>query len=320
MNLKTKLLKVLILLMSILILQCGGDKGPKKLEIGVSVSNFDDVFLAYMRQAIKSKADEMGNITLSFEDSKDDIGRQFEHIENFINRGVDGMIVFPVDTKAAEKISKQAFENKVPLVYVNRNPGAHINQYKNLVSFVGSDEEYAGTVQMEGLAKAMGGKGNVVVMLGTFGHEGTRGRTKGVKKVAEQYPDINVIEEQSAKWQRKEALDLMNNWLSSGKEINAVAANNDEMAIGAINAIENAGKVPNKDIFVGGVDATQPALKMMEEGKLTLTVFQDAKGQAHTGVETLVKMVNKEEVDSQVWIPFLPVNNDNYKEFLNKNN
>ena len=98
----------------------------------------------------------------------------------------------------------------------------------------------------------------------------------------------------------------MNDWLSKGETINAVAANNDEMAIGAILAIEKAGKVPNKDIFVGGVDATPAALEMMDQGKMTVTVFQDAKGQGSGGIETLVKMVIKKKFLQSYGFLFYP--------------
>ena len=313
------IIKIFILCLSTMFLSCGGDKkdSKKQLEFGVSMPNFDDVFLSILRKAMESKAEELG-IELSIEDSKGDIAKQLEHVENFVSKGVDGIIIMPIDSEASEKMTNKTVEAGIPLVYMNRKPSDHFKEYKGEVAFVGSDEDFAGEVQMKGLAEAMNSQGNVVIMLGELGHEGTRGRTRGVKKIVEQNPDIKIIEEQTAEWQRKDAIDLMNDWLSKGETINAVAANNDEMAIGAILAIEKAGKVPNQDIFVGGVDATPAALDMMDQGKMTVTVFQDAKGQGSGGIETLVKMINKEEVPSIVWVPFLPVTQENYKEFMNK--
>ena len=164
----------------------------------------------------------------------------------------------------------------------------------------------------------MGGKGNVVIMLGELAHSGTRGRTAGVKEVLAQYPDINVLDEQTALFQRDKALDLMSNWLLAGLEINAVAANNDEMALGAILAMQNAGLTPNEDIFVGGVDATPDALDSMVKGELTVTVFQNARGQGKGAIEAAYKMARGEAVDANVWIPFEPVTEDNYPDYRKK--
>ena len=114
-----------------------------------------------------------------------------------------------------------------------------------------------------------------------------------------------------------EAIDLMNNWLVAGTQIDAVVANNDEMAIGAILALQQAGKDPKK-VVVAGIDATPDALAEMEKGNLDLTVFQDAKGQGSGSVETAVKLIKGENVESFVWIPFELVTQENYKEYLKK--
>ena len=109
----------------------------------------------------------------------------------------------------------------------------------------------------------------------------------------------------------------MNNWLVAGTQIDAVVANNDEMAIGAILALQQAGKDPKK-VVVAGIDATADALAEMEKGNLDVTVFQDAKGQGTGSVETAVKLIKGEKVESFVWIPFELVTAENYKEYLNK--
>jgi len=109
----------------------------------------------------------------------------------------------------------------------------------------------------------------------------------------------------------------MNNLLVAGTKIAAVAANNEEMAIGAILALQQAGKGP-KNLVIGGIDATQDALREMERGNLAVTVFQDPKAQGRGAVETAVKLTKGEQVDSFVWIPFQLVTRDNYKELLTK--
>jgi ABC-type sugar transport system substrate-binding protein len=143
-------------------------------------------------------------------------------------------------------------------------------------------------------------------------------RTEGAEKVFAQHPGIKVVGKQSANWQRNEAIDLMNNWLVAGTPIDAVCANNDEMAIGAIIALQQAGKDPKK-IFIGGVDATRDALAEMEKGNLAVTVFQDAKGQGKAVVESVQKLLKKEKFETPyVYVPFEPVTKENYKEYLQK--
>jgi inositol transport system substrate-binding protein len=113
------------------------------------------------------------------------------------------------------------------------------------------------------------------------------------------------------------AIDLMNNWLVSGTKIDAVAANNDEMAIGAIIALQQAGKDPKK-LVIGGIDATRDALAEMEKGNLDVTVFQDGRGQGKGSVEAAVKLAKGEKVASFVWIPFELVTKDNQKDYLKR--
>ena len=175
----------------------------------------------------------------------------------------------------------------------------------------------AGKLQGEAIAKLLNNKGNVVIMMGELATQAAVLRTEGVEKALAQHPEMKIVGKQTANWRRNEAIDLMNNWLVAGTQIDAVVANNDEMAIGAILALQQAGKDPKK-VVVAGIDATADALAEMEKGNLDVTVFQDAKGQGYGAVETAVKLIKGEKVDSFVWIPFEPVTLENYKEYLKK--
>ncbi|KZL26222.1 sugar ABC transporter substrate-binding protein [Pseudovibrio sp. WM33] len=283
--------------------------------IGVSMAYFDDNFLTILRNAMGDEAASAGGVEIQFEDARGDIGKQIDQVQNFVAQGVDAIIVNPADTSATPRITKLANSAGIPLVYVNRKP--EDKELPEKVVFVGSDEVVAGRLQMEELAKQMGGKGNVAIMLGELASNGTRGRTQGVKEVLGSYPDITVVEEQTADFQRSEAIDLMNNWIVSGTKIDAVAANNDEMALGALIAMKQAG-IAASDIAVAGVDATPDALASMKRGQLFATVFQDAKGQGAGSVKAALKLARGEKVDTIVWIPFKLVNKANLGEFLNK--
>jgi inositol transport system substrate-binding protein len=285
-------------------------------KVGVSMAYFDDLFLTNLREAMTAQAKETG-VNLQFEDAQGDIGKQLSQIQNFIAQKVDAIVVNPVDSSATAQMTKLIQGAKIPLVYVNRQPLEPLKPGDPVV-YVGSDENVSGKLEGEAIAKLLNNKGNVAIMMGELATQAAALRTEGVEKVFAQHPEIKVVQKQSANWRRSEAIDLMNNWLVAGTKVDAVAANNDEMAIGAIIALQQAGKDPKK-IVIGGVDATRDALAEMEKGNLAVTVFQDAKGQGKAVVDSAVKLVKKEKFESPyVYIPFVLVTQENYKEFLSK--
>lgn len=278
--------------------------------IGVSMAHFDDNFLTIVRNAM-SKEGEAQKVRLQFEDARGDVGRQISQVQNFIAQRVSAIIVNPTDTSATRSITSAARKAGIPIVYVNRKP---IEKMGQGAVFVGSDSLVAGRLQMEELAKRMGGKGNVAIMVGELSSDAAQDRTKGVKEVAAKYPGIKIVEEQVADFQRKPGIDLMSRWLSTGVKIDAVAANNDEMALGALIAMKQAKKSP-KTILVAGVDATPDALASMKSGELAITVFQNANGQGSGAVDTAIKLSKKQKVDDMVMIPYELVTPENMSKY-----
>ncbi|MCF5142950.1 sugar ABC transporter substrate-binding protein [Pseudomonas sp. WS 5532] len=285
------------------------------IRIGVSIAQVDDVFLAQMRDYMAAHAKELPGVTLQFEDAQGDVVRQLNQVQNFTAQGMDAIIVNAVDTAATQKMTVNAQQAKIPLVYVNRRP--EFQDVPPGVGYVGSDEIKAGEIQMRYLAEKMGGKGNLAIMLGLLSNNATHNRTLGVKTVLKDYPDIKIVEEQSAEWQRGKAIDLMSNWIVSGRKIDAVAANADEMAIGAAMAISQAGMQPGKDILVAGSDGGAAGLDAVKKGQLLVTVYQDNKGQAVGSIDLAVKMVKKEPYVAELTIPYQQITKDNYQAFLN---
>jgi inositol transport system substrate-binding protein len=282
----------------------------KKIKIGVSISNFDDTFLMYMKDGMDAYAKTLGaDVEVTYVDAKEDAAKQLSQVENFIAQGMSAVVIVPVNTEATDPINAACASAKLPLVYVNRLPA---NLPDNVV-FVGSNSIDAGLFQAEYIAKKLNGKGNVVIMIGKLDNEAALMRTEGVKEVVKKYPDMKIIMEQTANWSREEGMSLMENWLSSGKQIDAVAANNDDMALGAIKAVEAAGKLGK--IVIGGVDATPDAIAELEAGKLDVTVFQDAAGQGGGSIKAALSLAKGEKVENRVWIPFQLVTPENYKEF-----
>ena len=285
------------------------------VRIGVSIAQVDDVFLAQMRDYMAAHAKQLPGVTLQFEDAQGDVVRQLNQVQNFTAQGMDAIIVNPVDTAATQKMTADAQGAHVPLVYVNRRPDQA--ELPPGVGYVGSDEIKAGEMQMRYLAEKMGGKGNLAIMLGLLSNNATHNRTQGVKEVLKSYPDIHVVEEQSAEWQRSKAMDLMNNWIVSGKKIDAVAANADEMAIGAAMAIRQAGLEPGKDILVGGSDGGAAGLEAIKRDELAVTVYQDNKGQATGSIDLALQMVRKQPYEAELTIPYQLITKANYQDFVN---
>ncbi|MCZ7466890.1 sugar ABC transporter substrate-binding protein [Rhizobium rhizogenes] len=287
--------------------------------VGVSMAQFDDNFLTVLRNGMQDYSKELKGVTLQVEDAQNDVAKQQSQIQNFIASKVDAIIVNPVDTDATAAMSKLAAEAKIPLVYVNRQP-VNVDSLPEGQAFVASEETVAGTLETKEVCRLLGGKGKAVVMMGELSNQGARMRTQAVHDVlkTDECKGISVVEEQTANWQRTQGADLVTNWLSSGVEFNAVIANNDEMAIGAIQALKSAGK-DMKDYVVAGVDATQDALAAMRAGDLDVTVFQDAAGQGKGALDAALKLVKGDKVDKKVYIPFQLVTPENVKDYVAKN-
>ncbi len=291
-------------------------------EIGATISKFDDNFLTVMRNGMVDHAGSLDGVNIQVEDATDDIGKQIDQVKNFVASGVDAIIVNIVDTSAGAAVSAAAGD--VPLVYVNREPD-NVNDLPPTQAFVASNEIESGTLEafqicrnLRAAGKAGGATG--YLMNGQLSNQAAVQRSKDVHDVIgmDMCNFMTLIDEQTANWSRDEAQSLMTNWLSSGEDFDFVIANNDEMAIGAIQAMKAAG-IDMADVEVGGVDATQDALVAMQAGELDVTVFQDAFGQGAGSVDTAIALVNGEDVDQKVYIPFKLVTPDNIDEFLGRN-
>jgi inositol transport system substrate-binding protein len=290
-------------------------QAAEKVKIGVAMALFDDVWLTLVRDAITKWAKAHPDVELTIVDANNDSAKQTGQVENFLAQGMNAVVILPVDTAATGPMTKAVVKAGKPLVYVNRKPS---NLPKGVV-YCGSNSIEAGIMNMEELGKAMGGKGNLVILMGELSNEAAIGRTDGIKKTAkEKFPDIKVVREQTGNWKREQGKTIMENWLASGQEINGVASNNDEMALGALQAIKAAGKLGK--IPVGGTDGSHDALESMGKGELNNTVFQDPVGQGEEAVNAAYLLVKKEPnskvVDGNIWIPYQKVTKENYKSFM----
>jgi len=292
--------------------------------IGASIARFDDNFLTVMRNGMVEYADSLDGVELQVEDAQDDVARQLDQINNFIASGVDAIIVNAVDTSATQAMTAAAESAGIPLVYINREP-INVDELPENQAFVASNEIESGTLaafEACKMLRAMGYAGGAqgYLMMGQLSNQAAVQRTKDVDDILgiDMCNFITLIDRQTANWSRDEAQDLMTNWLSSGEDFQVVFANNDEMAIGAIQAMKANG-ISMEDVVVVGVDATQDALLAMQAGDLDATVFQDAFGQGEGSVDAALSLARGEQVDQKVYIPFQLVTPANLDDFLERN-
>lgn len=310
-SLRTFFCPLRLLLAAALIL--GSSPVFAELRIGVTVGNLDN-YIAYLVHAMQERAKGVeGGATLQVEDSASDVVRQLGHVENFISQKVDVIIVNPADTAATARITERAAKAGIPLVYLNSRP--EVREFPARVVFVGTDERAIGRLQMQYLAEKMGAKGNLAIILGRLAHDDTRKRTEGVRDVLAKFPDIKVVEEQSGDWQREKGLDLMNNWILAGRQIDAVAANNDEMGIGAAMAVQRSG---SSKVLVGGIDGTPDGLEAIKRKQLAVTVLRDPVAMGRGAVDAAVRLAHGEALQGDIWIPVHLVTPDNYAQFQQK--
>lgn len=301
-----------ILTFGLLAVLATGCFAADKIRIGVASNNFNDKWQTYMLDAIRSQAKKYPNYEFIFADGNEDSGKQIGQVEDFISSGVKGIILVAVNTDTASPMTKACKEAKIPLVTVNRL----LANQQDATAYVGSESIEAGIMAAETAFMKVGGKGNVAVLMGPAGNEAAIKRTEGYHKVGEKYPNIKFVAEEIGNWNREEGLRITENWLQSGLDFNIILSNNDEMAIGAILALEGQGM--RKNFVVAGVDATLDALEFMKAGRLDVTVYQSANGQGSAAVDTVVKAVEGKLKEKTIMIDFEPVTSDKVDEYIAK--
>jgi len=285
----------------------GADTG---LVIGVSLLNLSSEFIVLLQRAMEERAAEMG-VRLIINDAERSAEKQVRQAEAFVAQKVDAIILNPCEVEASSPAVDRAIDAGIPVVNVNSETRSAPS------AFVGSRDEESGRIAMEYIAKRLGGRGNVLMMHGFMGQAAQIKRDAGAREILAKHPDMKLLAEQSAEWDRAKAMSLMENWIQShGDKIAAVFAQNDEMAMGALIALEAAGLKGN--VVVAGVDAIADALQAVKDGRLDATVFQDAKGQGSVAVETAFKLIRGEPIKREVYIPFRLVTRENVGEFLGR--
>ncbi|HBR01007.1 MAG TPA: hypothetical protein DD738_00145 [Ruminiclostridium sp.] len=320
---------VLSLIMAITLVACGQDTPPasagqsggtpsesapvepaEKQTIGFCVADADDQWLSYLYDEAHKFATEHPEYDFIFSDAKNDLAEQLAVVENMIIQGADAIVVNPYDSEATGPIVDMCKESGIYAISVNR-PFA--NQEKADCGCYG-DSKQSGVLEMEYLAKHLDYKGKIAIFTGGENQEAAIKRTEGFMEVIDKYDGLEVVFKQTGNWNRDEGMALMEDLLSSGIEVDAIASNNDEMAIGAYIVLQDAG---NKDIIVGGIDASPDALQYLaKDSQYVVTVFQDAHGQAYGALGAAVSLLKGESVEKEILIDYELVTPDLTSKYL----
>ncbi|WP_028392031.1 substrate-binding domain-containing protein [Bacillus cihuensis] len=320
-KIKGSLLLLVLLIMTTMVAACSsnletssgsGDSKQKKdsdsIKIGFQVYGLRGEFATNLTEAMKAHAKEIG-VDLVVMDGNYDVSTAISQLKNLESQKVDAIIVNPIDEEALNATVDEIVNAGTPVLGVN----AFLTSEK-LNSYIGSPDVVAGETEAQQIVDALGGKGNVVLLEGPIGQTGQTKRREGIDNILEKNKDIKLIAEQTANWSRAEAMTIMENWIQThGDKINAVIAQNDEMAIGAINALRAKGMT---DVPVVGVDGVNDALQAVKKGEMIATVYQNAIEQGKTVVDMAVKAAKGETIEKQYEIPFELVTDENVDEYL----
>ncbi|MDO5146045.1 MAG: substrate-binding domain-containing protein [Eubacteriales bacterium] len=256
--------------------------------IGLAISTLNNPFFVSLSEGASAAADEAG-VSLITVDARDDVAKQTSDVEDLISKNVSVLIINPVDSDAIAPAIKDAVEKGIKVISVDR-----IVNGVDVDCQIASDNVEGAKMATEYLLEMVGKDAKVAEIQGVPGASATIDRGEGFHKVADE--SFDVVSSQTANFNRAEGLTVMENILQSASDLQGVFAHNDEMALGALEAVSSAGK----DIKIVGFDATDDAIAAVKEGKMAATVAQQPESMGETAVKTAVKLINDEEVEKNI--------------------
>lgn len=313
-----------VLLISLFILGCVQDKKKDipntipevmnpvpsaSMHLAFCASHQQNDFIVGVTRTIVDVANSAG-IEMSVYDANQNAEKQVGQVENLITQGIDGILIEPVSRDVLAPAVLACKSAGIPIITFNQR----VSNQESATSFVGVDMVQGGMMEMDEAAARLNGKGKIVILHGPMGGDAQVGRNQGYHQVLAQYPDIHVVAEQSGNWVRGDSFSIVENWIQSGKQFDAVISQNDDMAMGAIKAVEEAGLADRVKIFA--LDATPDGLRAIQEGRMACTISQNADKQAQTAVNALIEAVSGKDVSVEYIIDHVLITQDNAEKYL----
>lgn len=293
--------------------------------IGVCIYQFADNFMTLYRTDLDEYFKDLG-YTATFVDGKNDQNTQTEQINTFLQQGVDVLVINPVQTTSAQTIVDTVSPSGTPIVFINREPEKDVlDSYAGKCCYVGADARQSGTYQGELILETpnkgdINGDGKVTYIMckGDPENIDAKYRTQySIQALTDAGVEVNCLYEYLDNWDQTKAQEDVANALSQyGNEIEVVFCNNDAMALGALQSIEQAGRVVGEDIYLVGVDALAEAVQNVVDGKMTGTVLNDDVGQATAAVEATKLFVEGQTVEQYYWVDYVKVTAETAANYL----
>jgi ribose transport system substrate-binding protein len=284
----------------------GGAAGSETEEagdvtIGLAISTLQNPFFVSLRDGAQAAADEAG-ASLSISDAQDDAQQQADDIQDFITQGVDVLVVNPVDSAAIIPSIEAANDAGIPVITVDR--GAEGGE---VLSHIASDNVLGGQLAGEYLFEQIGGEGSVAQLEGVPGASATNDRGEGFQNALDEADGVELASSQTANFNREEGYSVGQNLFQANPDLAGLFAQNDEMALGALEAAEEAGL----ELVVVGFDATDDAVAAVREGRLAATVAQQPEEMGRMGVEAAIVAAAGEDVDAEQPVEVTVVTSEN---------
>ncbi len=303
----------LVMVLAVMLCVAAAHAG-EKIKVSYLVSNFNDNFLSKIAESARSANSDAVEVELF--DAQDDVVRQNDQAVTTLMGNPDAVLAIAVETSSVMPMVEACREAGVPLIFVNRNPFRG-REIPDGVYIFAPDTRLEGEYPAKYACEALGGKGGVAIIRGG-NHEAAVNRTDGAKRIVAQYPDMRVVAEDSGEWFREPGLRVAENILTThGDEINAFLCNNDEMALGALLAIDNLGR-SEQGIIVTGVDGVPEGLESIKQGRLAATVYQDPEEQGAGAVAFAVRVAKGEKMPQEAVLTVNLITKDNVDNFINR--
>ena len=298
----------------------------KSLNIGVAIYKYDDNFMTLYRTELEKYLTGLGH-KVTVVDGKGDQVEQTNQINTFIADKVDVLIINLVQSTAAATVIDLVKAAGIPTVFINREPTAEDMQLWDKIAYVGADARQSGTFQGEIIAATenkgdFNGNGVVdyVMIVGDPENVDAQYRTEfSIKALTDAGLTVNKLFEQRGDWAQEKGQELSATALAQfGNEIDVILANNDGMALGALQSIDAAGRTVGKDIYLVGVDALPEVVQLVMEGRITGTVLNDHIGQSHTAGDVAIKAAAGEPLEKNYTVDYVKVTQEIAAEFAAK--
>jgi ribose transport system substrate-binding protein len=284
-----------------------GTPAAKKIRVGVTVYNMSS-FITQGKEGMESYA-AANNVELLWNSANNDVATQASQVESLINQKVDAIIIVPVQADSLGPQLQAAKDAKIPVLAVNTT----LKNEALITSAVLPDDVAAGAQEMEMMVKKMGGKGNIVILQGPLGSSPELDRTKGIESVLAKNPGIKVLAKDTANWAREEAVNKVKNWISSfGKSINGIVAENDDMGLGAVAALKEAGTT----VPVVGIDGIEDGLRAVKSGEFIGSSLQHGRVEMAAGLGAALKVIKGEKFEKNYVYTMPPITPENVDQYI----